>query len=342
MRRIGRVAVVLAALAGAAGRSAAQVVAVTPSQRIAVAHDGVLELYSPDGQSRLWKSDGVSYAAVIVTGPHEIAVLDPLANRVRIANAADGSGRTITTSDTPIAAVFVDDDLYVVERDARRLERIAADGTRSSVDTGAYPEIVCVANGKLYVYARGDGLLQEIAPHPLAVLRTVAVKPFASDFETDGTYAYFVYPEEGRLRATRLETLAPAGETRVGDAPVDLAIAPSTPLSAAMLALADPAAKRVWMIEAPQSTATAFGRGFLRGLLGLGLFGGRTTAFSSGVDRVTIGKHQLAFDSSSGTLYAFSKKKSEQLATGLAARAWVPTPDGVALWNGALVTRKLD
>jgi hypothetical protein len=124
--------------------------------------------------------------------------------------------------------------------------------------------------------------------------------------------------------------------------PVDLDFAGGgTALSARILAVADPSAKRVWLTESTQSTAKAVARGFLRGFLGLGLFGGRASEFPTGVDRVeTRGRNWIAYDSSSRTLYHFTRRKSSVLARGVAPGAFALTRDGVAWWDGTSVAEK--
>lgn len=79
-------------------------------------------------------------------------------------------------------------------------------------------------------------------------------------------------------------------------------------------------------------------RGALRGFLGLGLFGSRASQFPTGVDRVVIrGKIWLAYDSSSGTLYRFSRKKSSIVARNVPPHGFAITADGVAWWTGTSV-----
>ena len=132
--------------------------------------------------------------------------------------------------------------------------------------------------------------------------------------------------------------MTPAGKIEVGAVPIDLAFAgASTALTARTLAVADPSAKRVWMIEGVQSFTQAVVRGFLRGLLGLGLFGGRQSQFPTGVDRVIIrGARWYAYDSSTGTLYRFTKSKSSVLAKGLGSTAFSVGPGGVFAWDDAV------
>ncbi len=79
-------------------------------------------------------------------------------------------------------------------------------------------------------------------------------------------------------------------------------------------------------------------RGFLRGFLGLGLFGARSSQFPTGVDRVLIsGKTWVAYDTSSGTLYRFTKTTSQAIAKGIATHAFAITPEGVAYWQNGRV-----
>lgn len=131
-------------------------------------------------------------------------------------------------------------------------------------------------------------------------------------------------------------------ELVVGAVPTDLAFAGGgTALTARILAVADPSAKRVWLAESTQSTTEAVARGFLRGLLGLGLFGNRASQFPTGVDRVeTRGRTWIAYDSSSRTLYHFTRRQSTVLARGVAPGAFALTEKGVAWWNGTSVAEK--
>lgn len=326
----------------AASVASAQSVAVTAHGSIVVAHDGVVELFASDGRDRLWRSDGVAYAGAVVTGESSIAVLDPIANRARIVDIRTGTSTSMRTGETPIDGAFIGRDLYLLERDARALERIAPDGTRASISLATDPAFLRVRDARLYVYSRVAGAIQEITTTPFAILRTAAAEPFASDFETDGRTGYTVHPRDGFIRMVDLATGKPAGQVRVGAVPVDLAFAGSgTALSARMLAVADPSAKRVWVVEAKQSVMQAFARGFLRGFLGLGLFGGRESTFPAGVDRVVIrGPASIAYDSSSGTLYRFSKNKIDVLARGVAPSAFAVGPGSVAWWqDGTLVAQ---
>jgi hypothetical protein len=128
------------------------------------------------------------------------------------------------------------------------------------------------------------------------------------------------------------------GKIAIGAVPVDLAFASSgTALTARTLAIADPSAKRVWITEGAQSFTQAFARGFLRGLIGLGLYGDGDSQFSTGVDRVIIrGSRSYAYDSSSGTLYRFSKSKSTIIAKDIAPEAFSVGPTGIYVWNDAV------
>ncbi|HJQ37223.1 MAG TPA: hypothetical protein VKB93_08795 [Thermoanaerobaculia bacterium] len=288
----------------------AQIVANTPRGPV-IAHDGRIELH------RGWTATGVEHATAIVTGPTRVAVLDALNNEAVIAELATGKTTRMKTAETPVGGAFVGDKLHVLTRD---------DG-----------DFLRESNGRLYVYSRMKGTLAEIGG------RTVQVAPFASDLEIGGRMAYLVFPREAKIRTVDLAAMKVTGTVSVGAVPVDLAFAGGgTAITARILAVADPSAKRVWLTEGTQSTMQAVARGFLRGFLGLGLFGSRSSQFPTGVDRVLIsGKQWIAYDSSSGTLYRFTKSKSSVIAKGIAPQAFAITPGGVVYWkDGTLVAEK--
>jgi hypothetical protein len=162
------------------------------------------------------------------------------------------------------------------------------------------------------------------------------VTPFASDFEIDSKNAYIVDPHSAKIAIVNLDSMQTAGSIDVGAVPVSFAFASTgTSLTPRTLAVADPSAKRVWLIEGAQSVTQAFTRGFLRGLIGLGLFGGGTSNFPTGVDRVFVrGARWYAFDSSSGTLYRFTKSSSLVVAKNI--HAFTIAPEGVFYWSDAV------
>lgn len=288
----------------------AQVVAVTPRGPV-VAHDGRLELRGG------WSAEGVEHATAIVTGRDRVAVLDALNNEAVIADLATGKTTRMQTAETPVGGAFTGDRLFVLGREQ-------GDFLRES-------------NGALYTYSRMSGTLTEVATK-----RTVQVAPFASDFEIGGRTGYLVFPREARIRTVDLPAMKTTGSVSVGAVPVDLAFAGGgSAITARILAVADPSAKRVWLTEGTQSTMQAVARGFLRGFLGLGLFGNRSSQFPTGVDRVVIrDKVWVAYDSSSGTLYRFTKSKSTVIAKGVAPQAFAVTSSGVVYWkDGKLVAQ---
>lgn len=309
----------------------AQQVASTP-RGIVVAHHGTVELFNVKSLDVVWNSGGVLKPTQIVAGEDRVAVLDALSNEVRVVELGSGHGTTIRCGETPVDGVFHGRAFYLLERDARALERIGADGAGASINVGADPSFLRAANGRLYVYARTAGILQEITTAPFAVARSVSVAPFASDLQLDGDNAYLVYPREAKIRVVALSTMKPAGETAVGAVPVALAFA-----SPHTLAVADPSAKRVWMIEGAQSFRQAFLRGFFRGLLGLGIRPNRNSDFPTGVDRVLVrGNLLFAYDTSSETLYRVAKAKSTVVAKDLHPQSFAVTSDAVFVWDDAV------
>jgi len=320
----------------------AQSVASTP-RGVLVAHDNVVELHGK------WKTEGVSAPGAIAVSDTRAAVVDPIHDRVAIVDLKDGHATLARTLSTPIAASFAGNDLLVVDRDAAVIEKIGG----GKIPLARDPEFLAIVGNHggnhggnhAYVYSRVDGALQEIGIQPFALLRTIRVDPFASAMQCDTRTAYLTYPRQGRIKIVDLEKMEAQGEITIGELPVDVAISGGpTALTASRLAVADPVAKRVWLVEGRQSTAQAFARGFIRGMLGLGVFGRNDKQFPTGVDRVVArGSHWLAFDSSTGTLYDVTKRETIVLARGLAPHAFALTPEGVVWWqNGTLVAQKVD
>lgn len=317
----------------------AAVVAAT-SRGVVVAHDGVVELFDRAGR-RLFSAPGVEHATAVIAGSGAVAVLDAWANRVRVVDLEDGSGRTYPTGETPVGGVFAGGDWYILERDARTLSRIDAEGRRVTIDVGPDPALIGKANGRIYVYSRVDGLLHEVVPRG-GIARTANVGAFAADMAIDGRTAYLVFPREARMVSVDLEEMQVRRSTAAGGAPAAVAVARrANALSATQIAVADPAAKRVWITEGDQSFGAAFGRGFVRGLIGAGLFRVPSQEFPTGVDRVLSGSGvTVAFDSASGTLYRVDGRRISVIAEGLESQSFALIGDQIAIWrHGSLSLR---
>jgi len=302
------------------------VVLAAADRGVLVAQSGSIEMFDRTATTRMWSGEGLQTPARIVTSKDQAVIIDPLASQIRIIDLVSGRGTTLRTGETPIDGLFLNGRFYLLERDARALERIGTDGTRASIPLAADPAFLRQAGGRIYVYSRTPGMFQEITTSPFAVARGVNVAPFASDLEVDPKNAYLVYPRGGKIGVVSLTTMKSGGTFDVGAVPVDLAIVSRT------LAVADPSAKRVWMVQGQESFARAFARGFLRGLLGLGL-APRNSDFPTGVDRVIV---PYAYDSSSGTLYRFSKSKSSIVAKNVAPEGFAVGPAGIYVWDDAV------
>ena len=281
-----------------------------------------------------WDVPGVAIPTSATVSESHVAILDALNDEVTIVELASGTVRTIATAATPIDARFVGAELFVLARDGRVLQTPGGD-----VTLAADPAFLRESGDALLVYSRAAGVLQEIAGG--RITRRLEVPPFASDLEISGATAYLVYPRDARVRTVDLTTMKASGEIAVGAVPVDVAfVGGGSALTARLLAVADPSARRVWIAESTQSMAKAVGRGFLRGLLGLGLLGSRASKFDSGIDRVETGESGwIAYDSSRGTLYRFDRKESHVLATGVPPAGFALIPGGVAWWDGTSVAQ---
>ncbi|HJW93681.1 MAG TPA: hypothetical protein VJ901_08690 [Thermoanaerobaculia bacterium] len=294
----------------------AAALAVTPKGAV-VAHDHVIEI------PNVWRANGVANPSLVVANDVQAATIDPLANEVAITDLATGKTIIRKTGETPIDALFLGRELYILNRDSRTLQH-----GNEIVDVAADPAYLRASRNRLYVYSRLEGVLQEIGTG-----RTLKLDPFASDMQLDVHYAYLTYPRAGKLIVVDLAKLRPFGEQKIGAVPISVAVMGRT------IAIADPSAKKIWMIEGGQSFGQAVARGFLRGLLGLGLYRNRNSEFPSGIDRVVArGSSWIAYDSSTGTIYRAGKP----VAQSIAPHAFALTGDGVVWWDDkALRLQKL-
>ena len=295
----------------------AAAIAVTPKGTV-VAREHSIELFDETARV-VWRANGVANPALVVANDQQAAAIDPLANEVAIADLATGRTTITATGETPVDALFAGRELYILNRDSRTLQR-----GRTTIPVAADPAFLRETRGTLYVYSRLAGVLQEIGTNPFAIKRTLKIAPFASDMQLGAGFAYLTYPRAGKLLIVDLAKLRPYGEEKVGAVPASIAIV------SRKLAIADPSAKRVWMIDGAQTFSQAVARGFLRGLIGLGLSRNRTSQFPSGVDRVVArGSSWIAYDSSTGTLY----RSGKAIAQSVGPHAFALTSNGVVWWD---------
>lgn len=258
---------------------------------------------------------------VIATDGQEAFVVDAMENRGAIVSIRQGKIRSVSLGETPVDAVYVGAEMFVLCRDSAEVRRIRSNGTWDSLPVSRGSSRLRVSRGLLYAYDPQEGSIQEISPAGLTILRSGSTERFASDFEVDGTSGYLVFPRSGRLIVISLGSLRETGRINVGAVPIDLALETDrTRLTAGSVAVADPSSKKIWRTERSQSFSEAFARGFARGLLGLGLFAPKSTEFPRGVDRIRVGGgSQAALDSSSGNLYATRGGRSTLVARGMTA-----------------------
>lgn len=249
----------------------------------------------------------------------EAFVVEAMNNRGAIVNIRQGTIRSVSLGETPVDATWLGAEIFVLCRDSAEVRKIRSNGTAESIPVSRGTSRLRVARGLLYAYDSQEGLIQEISPEPLTILRSGSTERFGSDFEVDGSSGYLVFPRSGRLIVVSLDKLTETGRLNVGAVPIDLALETDrTRLTAGSVAVADPSSKKIWRTERSQSFSEAFARGFARGLLGLGLFAPKSTEFPRGVDRVRVaGGSQAALDSSSGNLYATRGGRSTLVATGM-------------------------
>jgi hypothetical protein len=306
---------------------------ISTSRGVVVSLPGSVRLI--DGHQTNWQTEGLELTGKMVTDGDRLALLDPVHDRLRLIDLRTGAGRTFQTAETPIDGAFAGGSFYLLCRDSRLIQRFDSSAPGDSLKVEADSVFLRVVNRRILVYSRLTGTLSEISLEPLEVKKSVRVAPFASDLRIDERNAYLVYPRRSKVSVVSLQAMSATSELEVGAVPVSLAFATgSSALSAKTLAVADPASKRVWLVEGAQSTMEAFTRGMVRGLIGLGLYANRDSRFPTGVDRVlTRGPVWVAYDSSSRTLYRFTKNDSRILARDVGPDAFALTAQGIAVWS---------
>lgn len=331
----------IAILASVPLRASNAVLAYIPSRDLVIAAQAGAKTtaYRAGTAAKLWTADGVDSPRVIAHAGDRAIVLDSLNNEVLSLSLVDGTSKRFAVAATPVAAAFLGDDAYVLSRDGRRLQRLGRDGVVEQIETPADSAFLAVGTDRLYVYGRSGGVLEEFRGRPLTVTRRVEIPPFAADMESDHTALYLLYPRAGKMTVVLLRDFR-AESQPVGAVPVDAAIeGTGTAITAGSLVVADPSSKRIWRSERSQSLSAAVSRGFIRGLLGLGLYHPSSPQFPTGVDRVAIDRFaRLAYDSSTGSLFRFDGRKPRLVARDVAPWAFAATPSGIAVWDPAVNT----
>jgi len=274
------------------------------------------------GTTRSIPSDLDHPTAVVIAADGQSAfVVDAMENRGAVLDIRGGKIRAVSLGETPVDALFLGHDIFVLCRDSAEVLRIRGGGTIDSLPVSRGSSLLRASGGRLYAYDPQQGSIQEIAPDEMKVIRLGTSERFASDFEVDGSSGYLVFPRTGRLIVVSLEKLGETGRLNVGAVPVDLALERDrSRLRSGSVAVADPSSKKIWRTERSQSFGEAFARGFARGLLGLGLFAPKSSEYPRGVDRIRVGGGSLAaLDSSSGNLYTTRGGRSRLVAKGMTA-----------------------
>ncbi len=325
--------------------SASTLLAVPKGDRIVVrASAGTISALDAASLRPLWTAPGVRRprALVLSSDGRWAAAVDSISNQIALADVSRHSSRVLAVPETPVAAAFHGGALYVLSRDAARLSRIdPTDASVRSVEAPVAASHLLAAPEGIIVYAALTGTTARFDPVTLQLLARRSLNRYASDLESEGGTGYLVEPRQARLTVFSLETLAVEEERAAGAVPVDVEVeAPANAARGARIAIADPSSKRVWRDEGAQSTAAAVGRGFLRGLLGLGLYRPGSTAFRSGVDRVAaIGGRIWAFDTSTGSLYAVRGESAKKVASGLTWGSFAPLGEDVLVARGDSIER---
>lgn len=285
--------------------------------------------------SVLWSARGTATPAQLLVTRSGAAIVDVFEQKIvwvdvngktLVSEINYVAGEAITAGDALIVSSQTDGALWRYERGEEPV-RTPAEFTAA---------ILRLSGDRLVAYDRITGVAGEFDLPSLQLERKMKLAPFASDIEVSARHLYLALPRAGEIHVTDRMSGATIERIAVGAVPVDVALAGKADLlGAGEMLVADPSSKRVWREEQRQSTAAAVGRGFTRGLIGLGLYTPKSSEFPTGVDRVMArGKHVIVFDSSSGTLYRLQKGRSRRVAAGLAASEFELTANGtIVMWD---------
>lgn len=257
---------------------------------------------------------------------------DAIADRAVLVERSGVVVKQFATGTTPVRAVPFRDGFLILTRDDASLAFVASDGGMQQIDVPQGAALVETNGNVAFIYSPITGELVNLDPS-LRITSRMKSSPGASDLEIAGNYVYLVHAKRGEIHAHDAATLKFLERVSAGAVPVDVeAIGDRTALGAGTLLIADPSSKRVWREEGSQSELEAFSRGFLRGVLGLGLYTPRSSEMPAGADRLMqSGSEVFALDSSSGALYHVGRKSVTRVATGVAWQSIVADGEGRVL-----------
>jgi hypothetical protein len=306
-----------------------------------VAHEEEISRYERDGR-RSWSSAGPRHPRKIALSDDRrfAAVADPVERTLWIVALADGTTHRIASSISARELLFDGEELLLLSREHAAVLRLNQRGeVLATAEVGLEPAFLQASRGTLLVYSRIEGRLSELDLRSLQVRRRVELPPFAASMQVSGNDLWLAYPRSGRVAVIDLEAFRPSVELNVGAVPLEVTAGQEASLiSAAEMMIADPSSKRIWRQERRQSVAAATGRGFLRGLIGLGLHAPRASEFPTGVDRLRlVAGRTYAYDTSTATLYRAEKMGSVRLLEKVAWGAIDIDEEGnVVFWNDEL------
>jgi hypothetical protein len=318
------------------------------SERIVLADETSVRSFDAASLRQLWRVEFSGNDPLLSIDPesHQIAVTDRLKREVVfLDHRGKAIGRRIVEQ-FPVAALALNDGLLYTTRAGSLIFLEPSGASRTVAELGPEAAFLRRRGEAVVAYSRTSGKAVIVDSVTLRALRTLSLAPYGSDLEIDGRYGYVTYPRRGKLAVFPLagQKSGSAGsfELESGAVPVDAVLSGTAGVTTAgEVIIADPSSKRIWRSERQQSLSEAVARGFVRGLLGLGIQGASATEFPTGIDRVALAGTQLyAFDSSAATLYRLERKRSSKVLTGIAFTAIAFLPDGhIVYWDDT--TRQL-
>jgi hypothetical protein len=325
-------ATLLAAAAAAPAAARTLIVASQNGTVIAVADGERREIHRFRGGSQETFAGVRHPAAVAISASGAIAVVDALANELVVA----GSGKPLRLSagESPVAVAFAGETAIVLSRDSTTLTAVGPDGSSRSAATPQGSSLLAVTGDSIVVASPVTGELRVYSP-ALAPRGSVVAGRGAAALAVSGRRAFLVHPADALVTVVDLGRMEIAATTQAGAVPADLVLSASSPLAAPTMIVTDPSSKAIWRIEAHESALAAFGRGFLRGLIGLGISGVRPEPTAAPIDRLYLVEGRLfGLDSAGRVLYLLGRRGGSVVARDAGAGEFVIQRDGsVLMWD---------
>lgn len=303
-----------------------------------IAREGRIEEWTRNGLSQSWEGPALP-AAMLHQGNRTI--VSGIDGELVVVDHHSGVASSVQLQQTVTEMIATPHGVVLLEGASGEIHLLREHEAAPLTSAGADAADGRYADGSLYLYSRAQRTISRVSlDDGSSVIAPLSAVP--SDLEVDQSGVYVTYPEEGAVEVFDRISLASRERFRIGSAPVDLALASSSSLaSGGSFVVADPAAGAVIRDERSRSVVSSFLRGFLRGLLGIGLARAEVFRPDGRPDHVRVGRSVWAQDSASGKIWRIDGKQIAEIGIAPAgafavserdSAAWIDRASGQIRW----------